>query len=237
MAVRAFRRGAPLAAILVLATGLAGCGINNIPTYEQAAKATWSEAERHTSGEIVAVIAPESSSYLHVPFMWASLVSLAVPFPFIFFTWWPIQHIYALQIAVFAALVLLLMYKPLRLALVPRVIRRRRAHRRAVGQFLAHNLHTTAGRTGVMIFVSVAERYAEILADAGIHERVPQEEWQAIVDVLTWHIGRGEAGEGFVRAIRAVGEHLARHLPPGTRDPDALPNHLIILPEEWPRDL
>ena len=89
----------------------------------------------------------------------------------------------------------------------------------------------------MLIFVSVAERYAEIVADAAIHQRVPQEEWQAIVDDLTHHIAQGEAGEGFVRAIHAVGEHLARHFTPGTRDPNALPNHLIILPEEWPRDL
>jgi putative membrane protein len=194
-------------------------------------------AEARTSGEIVAVIAPESSSYLYVPFMWAALAALAVPFPLIFWTWWPIQRIYALQLLVFAALVLLLMYRPLRVALVPRSVKHRSAHRRAVEQFLAQNLHTTAGRTGVLIFVSVAERYAEVLADAAIHQRVPQEEWQGIVDDLTRRIGEGDADEGLVRAIGAVGEHLSRHFPPGPRDPNALPNHLIILPEEWPRDL
>jgi putative membrane protein len=196
-----------------------------------------SAAELRTSGEIVAVIAPESSSYLYVPFMWAALAALAVPFPLIFWTWWPIQRIYALQLLVFAALVLLLMYRPLRLALVPRSVKHRSAHRRAVEQFLAQNLHTTAGRTGVLLFVSVAERYAEVVADAAIHQRVPQEEWQGIVDDLTQHIAQGEADEGLVRAIGAVGEHLSRHFPPGARDPNALPNHLIILPEEWPRDL
>ena len=194
-------------------------------------------AEARTSGEIVAVIAPESSSYLYVPFMWAALAALAVPFPLIFWTWWPIQRIYALQLVVFAALVLLLMYRPLRLALVPRSVKHRSAHRRAVEQFLAQNLHTTAGRTGVLLFVSVAERYAEIVADAAIHQRVPQEEWQGIVDDLTRRIAQGNADEGLVRAIGAVGEHLSRHFPPGGRDPNALPNHLIILPEEWPRDL
>jgi putative membrane protein len=188
------------------------------------------EAERTTSGEIVAVIAPESASYLHVPFLWAALVALAVPWPFVFWTWWPIQHIYLLQLAVFAALAAILMPMPMRLALVPRGVKHARAHRRAVEQFLAQNLHTTVGRTGVLIFVSVAERFAEVLADAAIHAKVPETAWQTIVSDLTDHIGKGQAGDGFVRAIAAVGEHLARHFPPDTHAPHALSNHLIVLP-------
>ena len=188
------------------------------------------EAERTTSGEIVAVIAPESGHYLHGPFLWAALAALAVPWPFVFWTWWPIQHIYVLQLAVFAVLVAVLMPRTVRLALVPRSVKHARAHRRAVEQFLAQNLHTTVGRTGVMIFVSVGERFAEILADAAIDAKVPEAEWQAIVADLTQHIGRGRPGDGFVRAIAAVGEHLARHFPPDAHHPHALSNHLIVLP-------
>src|SRR5262245_3706937 len=116
-------------------------------------------AERQTSGEIVAVTAPESASYSYVPFMWAALIALAVPFPLIFWTWWPIQHIYFLQLAVFTVLLLLFMYRPLRLALVSSKVKKERAHRRAVEQFLAQNLHTMPSRTGVLIYVSMAERF------------------------------------------------------------------------------
>ena len=84
----------------------------------------------------------------------------------------------------------------------------------------------------MLIFVSVAEHYAEILADAGIHKVVPATEWQALVDKLTTAIGDGRPGDGFVLAIEGVGERLARHFPPGTRDPNELPNHLIVLPTE-----
>ena len=157
-------------------------------------------------------------------------MALAVPWPFVFWTWWPIQHIYVLQLAVFAGLVAVLMPRPVRLALVPRSVKHARAHRRAVEQFLAQNLHTTVGRTGVLIFVSVGERFAEILADAAIHAKVPEGEWQAIVADLTEHIGKGQAGDGFVRAIAAVGEHLAKHFPPDADHPHALSNHLIVLP-------
>jgi putative membrane protein len=188
------------------------------------------QAERTTSGEIVAMVAPESAAYLYVPFLWAALVALAVPWPFVFWTWWPIQHIYLLQLAVFAVLVAVIMPKPVRLALVPRSVKHGRAHHRAVEQFLAQNLHTKVGHTGVLIFVSVAERFAEILADAAIHQKVPESTWQKIVDNLTDDIGKGEPGEGFVRAITAVGEQLARHFPPDSHDPRGLTNHLIVLP-------
>jgi putative membrane protein len=189
-------------------------------------------AERKTSGEIVAVIAGESASYAYAPFLWAALVALAVPFPLIFWTWWPIQHIYMLQLVVFAALLMIFMYRPLRLALVSSRVKKERAHRRAVEQFLAQNLHTTPGRTGVLIFVSVAERFAEIIADAGINQHVAEGTWQAIVDELTKDIGNGQAVEGFVRAVEAVGRELAQHFPPGTHDPHAFANHLIVLPSQ-----
>jgi putative membrane protein len=187
-------------------------------------------AEAGTTGEIVAVIAAESGSYLHVPFLWASIVALAVPLPLIFWTWWPIQTIYALQLMSFLVLSTVLMQRPLRYRMAPWAMKQARAHKRALEQFMAQNLHTTENHTGVLIFVSVAERYAEIIADKGIHERVAEGTWDRIVADLTTAIGEGRAGDGLVQAITEVGTHLAEHFPPGTRHEKGLPNHLILLP-------
>jgi putative membrane protein len=191
------------------------------------------EAERSTAGEIVAVIAPSSGSYVYAAFFWPAIVALAVPLPFIYWTWWPIQTIYMIQLLVFAALtMLLLLWRRLRFALVPGSLKRQVAHRRALEQFLAQNLHTTAERTGVMIFVSVAERYAEIVADAQIAQHVEQTTWRGIVDELTARIGAGDPVGGFLGAIRAVAAPLAAHFPPGSHPHDSLPNHLIMLPAD-----
>jgi putative membrane protein len=187
--------------------------------------------ERKTSGEIVAIIAAESSSYSYVPYLFAALAALLVPLPLIFLTWWPIQWIYLIQLFVFGAGVTLLWSRPIRLALVPADVKRERAHRRAVEQFLVQNLHTTTGRTGVLIFVSVAERYAEILADHGIHAKVPQGTWDSLVAQLTSEIGADRVGDAFVHTIETIGDLLARHFPPGSQDPNELPNHLIVLDE------
>lgn len=186
-------------------------------------------AEKSTSGEIVAVVAAESSSYLYAPFLWASVVALLVPWPLILWTWWPATWIYVAQVAAFAAVLAATLPRPVRYWLVPKSIKRARAHRRAMEQFVSQNLHTTSGRTGVLIFISVAERHAEIVADAGIEQRVPKGTWQEIVTRLISAFRAGRHTDGFVVAIEEVGGHLATHFPPGTYDANELPDHLIVL--------
>ena len=186
-------------------------------------------AEKKTSGEIVAVVTRESSTYLYAPFMWAALIALLVPWPLIYFTWVTVQKIYLIQLLVFFGLLCLFLIRPIRYWLVPKSVKHSRAHRRAVEQFLAQDLNTTKGRTGVLIFVSVAEKYAEILADNAIDKKLPKGSWQTIVDELTGLIGNGRPADGFIKAIEHVGQHLAHHFPPGTSDPNELPDHLIVL--------
>ena len=147
-------------------------------------------AERQTSGEIVVVVAAQSDGYHYVPPLVAGIVSLLVPWVLIYFTELDLVSIYLIQLAVFAVVTAALMPVPIRMALVPRAVQRLHAHRRAVEQFLVQNLHTTTGRTGVLLFVSVAERYAEIIADKGINAQVAPGTWKNIVDGLTAAIGR-----------------------------------------------
>lgn len=187
------------------------------------------QAETKTAGEIIAVVARESSSYLYAPFLWAAIVALLVPWPLIVLTWWPMIWVYGLQLVVFLILLSIFLIRPLRYALVPRSIKDRTAHRRAMTQFLAQNLHTTTGRTGVLIFVSIAERYAEIIADTEIDAKVSKQEWQDIVHDLTTTIGKGQPTEGFVQTIQRVGDHLSASFPPGSADPNELPDHLIVI--------
>lgn len=186
-------------------------------------------AENMTAGEIVAVVAREAETYLYAPFLIASLVALLVPWPFVYLTWHTVQWIYLVQLLVFAAVVAFFMETSRRLWLVPRSVKRMHAHRRAVEQFMVQNLRTTEGRTGVLIFVSLAERYAEIVAERQINHAVPDGAWQAIVDRMTDELSAGRPADAFVHAIEACGEHLAKHFPPGSANKNELPNHLIVL--------
>jgi putative membrane protein len=188
-----------------------------------------SRAEKTTSGEIVVVVARVSAGYRTVALMCAALIALAVPLPFIHFTKWPVEYIYLVQIIVFLAGAMLSQWEPLRIAIAPGSVKRARAHQRAVEQFLVQNLHTTKGRTGVLIYVSAAERYAEVIADDGIYRKVKPDVWEEVIAGLTAHIGEGTRTEGFVEAIETCGKILAQHFPPGKADRDELPNHLIVL--------
>jgi putative membrane protein len=187
------------------------------------------DAERSTSGEIIAVVVEQSSRYQYVPFMWAALLALVIPWPLIHFTWMKVQWIYLIQLLAFFALLALTWHPRARMSLVPKPILRANVHRRAAEQFLAQNLYTTAGRTGVLLFVSVAEQRVEIIADSGIDARVAKGTWQRIVDNFTAEIGAGRQVEGFVQAIDRIGAHLAEHFPRGLLNPNELPDHLIVL--------
>lgn len=199
------------------------------PEDRAAISAAISQAEQKTSGEIVVVAAIASDGYRSFGVLWAALVALAVPIPLIFATKWPVQYIYLIQLAVFLALLVLFQLDSVRYWLVPPAVKRARAHQRAVEQFLVQNIHTTKGRTGVLIYVSFVERYAEVIADEAIYRKVPPSAWEDVVGELTNHLARGTTTEGFIRAIERCGKMLAKHFPPGRAPSNELPNHLIVL--------
>jgi putative membrane protein len=187
------------------------------------------QAESATSGEIFCVIARQSSEYRLVPLAWAAMLALAVPLPLIYLTLWPASVIYLFQLAAFAAAAVGLLYPSIRFHLVPKGAKRDRAHGEAMRQFLAHGLHRTQNRTGVLIFASAAERYAEIVADSGINAKVTQQVWDDAIVALIAGIKQGRTGDGFVAAVAKCGAVLAAHFPPGALNNNELPDKLVEL--------
>lgn len=186
-------------------------------------------AEQRTSGEIVAVVAPSSDDYLHVPLLWAAVVALTLPLLLFQFTNLAGDSIYFIQLLCFLAVTLVLSIPFVRYRIVPRGLAHKRAHRHALDQFLSQDLHTTQNRTGVLIFVSVAERYGEIIADEGIYQKVSPDVWDQALAALLGHLKKKEVEEGFVAAIKMSADVLAEHFPISEDDENELPNHLIIL--------
>ncbi len=188
------------------------------------------DAERRTSGELVAVVAAAADDYRHTALLWPALAALLLPA--IVLTLAPeldARLLYLAQAASFALLVLLTQYRPLRLALVPAATRRQRAGQLAREQFIAQGLHLTQGRTGVLIFVAVAEHHVEIIADRGIDAVVPPGTWDAAVAAFVEQVRAGRVAEGFLATIALVGLRLAEHFPRAEDDRDELPDRLIEL--------
>ena len=186
-------------------------------------------AEAKTAGEIFTVVAEESDDYRFIPILWATLIALIVPLPLIFLTLWPASLIFLAQLAAFVVLALVASHPAGRPAVVPPAVKHGAARSLAVRQFLAHGLHTTEARTGVLIFVSLAERHAEIIADAGISAKVDDGVWQAAMERLLAEIRAGRLADGLIAAIESTGTVLARHFPPRPGDRNELPNDLVLL--------
>jgi putative membrane protein len=184
-------------------------------------------AEAKTSGEIYCVISRSCGGYHLVPIAWAALLALAVPWPFIHFTRWPAGVIYLLQLATFIAAALILSLPILRYHIVPKRRLHGRAHIVAMQQFLAQGIHLTEKRTGVLIFASAAERYAEIVADSGINAKVGPDAWANAISALISGIKAGHPSDGFVAAVELCGAELARNFPPGKLNPNELPDRVV----------
>ena len=190
-------------------------------------------AEARTTGEIYCVAARQSDSYFYpAAFMLAAGVLIAsLPVAIVLDRSWlavSATAFVAAQVAAFAACLAVTWLVPsLRIHLVPLGLRYRRAHDNAVKQFLAHNVHLTAERTGILIFVSLAERYAEVVADGGISASVSQEEWDGIIAELTDKAARGRLFEGLMSSIARAGTLLAGHFPGAGGNPNELEDHVV----------
>ena len=218
------------------------------PEREQIRRAI-GRAESATSGELVTVLARISDAYRYIPILWAAAVALLVPAAFLLLPFvvefarefggglrgWgydvppAMLGIYVVQLSSFIVLAIAFQWLPLKIRLVPRRVRNERARRLAHEQFYIHRLQMTGAHTGVLLFVSVAERYVEIIADHGIGERVAQDAWESIVAELVVQLKAGRTAEGLVAAIEACGALLAQHFPRSADDDNELPDHLVEL--------
>jgi putative membrane protein len=186
-------------------------------------------AEAMTSVEIICVLAETSSNATVLPVFIAAVAALTLPWLLVAFTAMTVYRILSLQIAVFFALTVLLCLPHVRVALMPRKVRRAVAHRVAMEQFTTRYIARKKDRSGILIFVSLAERYARIIAGDAVAARVPPSEWQAAVDALVAHMRDGRIAEGFITAINLCGDELAKHFPRTEASRHELPDRIYLI--------
>jgi putative membrane protein len=206
-------------------------------------------AEAKSSGEIVTVATPISDAYHDVALHWALIPLFAVLawaawrptaltwwYDFLFGGWSPDPTMSELLtlLMVFAALkftvaLLILKWMPLRLALTPGATKHRRVRRRAVAIFQAAAAGRTAGKTGILIYLSIAERRAEIIADEAMLKLTDDHSWGEAMHALIEQVREGRPGDGIVAAIERVGAVLAEHFPRSADDRNEIPDRLIEL--------
>jgi putative membrane protein len=97
----------------------------------------------------------------------------------------------------------------------------------ALTSFYRNGLHNTRDRTGVLIFISVFERKAFVLADEGINAKVDTAVWKDVVDLVVSAIKQRRQAEGICKAVRRCGQLIQEHFPIKKDDTDELGNLIV----------
>jgi putative membrane protein len=207
------------------------------------------EAERMTDGEIVTVVAGRSDAYHDVALHWALLAMLLVlalvawqpgaaewlhgvlidSWAQAFAPSWYLTFALVLMVATFLFVRVLLAKDVLRIALTPPATKSRRVRRRALLLFRASTERRTRAATGVLLYLSLAEHRAEIVADESIHSKVAPEVWGDAMAALVAAVRDKRPGDGMAEAVTLMGKVLAEHFPRSAGDTNELPDRLIEL--------
>ncbi len=213
----------------------------------QLVTAAVAEAEHHTSGEIVTIVTDLSDDYDDVALSWATMIaflalSVVAVFPDFYLglvdqalggwehEWSASEYlglIFLFMGGKWLGTWLLMKWLPLRLTLTPKHIKMRRVRARAIDLFKVGTESKTVGRTGVLLYLSMREHRAEIVADEAIASKVSPEVWGDAMIALIDHVREGRPGEGMAEAVRQMGAVLAEHFPKGSENPNELPDRLI----------
>ena len=207
------------------------------------------EAESRTAGEIVTVVTDRSDGYSDVAFAWSAIVAFTALivlalFPD-FYLWladklldhwaheWTPREVFTLAavvaIAKFLGMWLIQLWQPLKFWLILPPIKTQRTFARAVSLFKVGAERRTHGRTGILIYLSMREHRAQIIADEAIASRVSPETWGEAMAAMLVHIKDGRVADGMIAAVEKVGVVLAEHFPRLEDDQNELPDRLIEL--------
>jgi len=198
-------------------------------TGQRRVSAAIKSAEAKTSGEIVCVLARASSDYMSFSTAWAALISLIAPWLLIVLTTLSVQRIFLTQIVIFVVLFMAFSESALQRVIIPRAVQRAAAHRAAMEQFMIRGMARKKNRASVLIFASLAEHYARIVADDGIASKVDRSVWQEAIQSLLSHAANGDIAEGFVIAVEKCGQVLAQHFPPEPEQEDQLADRIYLI--------
>jgi putative membrane protein len=214
-----------------------------------AVSAAVTAAEVDTSGEIVTVVTDRSDGYSDVALVWSAVIAFTAIavltiFPDFYLglvdrllgKWnaeWTPRGIFGLALLVgilkFAGMWLIQLWQPLKFFLIPGPIKSQRANARAVAIFKVGAERRTTGRTGILIYLSMRERRAEIVADEAITSKVSPDVWGEAMAAMLAELKRGGCGAGVVAAVEKVGKVHAEHIPREAGDVNELPDRLIEL--------
>lgn len=208
-----------------------------------------SAAEKSTDGEIVTIVAHHSDSYRETPLHIAALALLLYLILIAVFPQWfqalpskftggwaheytPTEYLSLMiggAVIVFALSWWIVASTALRVILTPGFVREKRVRDKAIELFKVGAERRTIGLTGILIYLSMAEHRAEIVADEAIASVTEPETWGEAMAAMIIEVKQGHPGKGMANAVEKIGAVLAGHFPKTHANPNELPDRLIEL--------
>ncbi len=192
---------------------------NLSPEERERVSAAIADAQARTHARFAFIVVHASDRYRLYPVLWGaaiailSLGAMALGVHYRVLPPISLSFAFVIEAAIFVLFSLALEWLPLRMAVVPHRAKhdhaRVLAHREFAVRILSHPEHGG----GVLFFVSLAEHYAEIIADHRLHQAAGQEAWNGIVSDFTRHAARGRFADGIIGAAKACGALLEEHHP------------------------
>jgi putative membrane protein len=186
------------------------------------------DVEACSSAELVVAVRPRTGSYLHADLLAgivagvASTIALLVVERTFAPLWFVVDPI---VIGVVAAVVASHSARWRRL-LTPPGRRRQRVEEAARATFVERRVHSTSGRTGILLYVSVLEREAALVVDLAVEPVAATDGWRRAASELETAVRGGADGNAVAVRLRALGDLLAPVLPCGAEDVNELPDEV-----------
>ncbi len=193
------------------------------------------KTELRTSGEIVPMIVAQSDSYplaeIRAGFLFSMPVALLLTAPVAGMFWLESTNMWvflSLLLPLFWGATLVIRFFPgIKRYLLSGEDMEAEVQETALAAFFTERLYKTRDANGILIFISLLERRAWVIADSGISDRIPHERWQDAVSVITCGIHDKKQCQALCQAIGMIGEILENEFPIGDDDHNELHNLII----------
>lgn len=190
------------------------------PEEQERLAAAVTAVQKRTQAAFALAILPVSDRYSLFPPVWGAFIAItALGILALLRPELTIGTAFLVTALLFVAFTLILDWLPVRLLIVPKGLKHRLASELAHREFAARILASAQHRNGILLFVSLRERYVEIIADRGIHSRVAEGTWDKIVAEFLAAVKAGRLAEGLIAAVESCGAVLQSHFPAEGQSP------------------
>jgi len=179
------------------------------PEEHQRIDAALAAIKRDTSADLNVVVTRVSDRYPLYPITWASIGAITLgALISLFRPETASRTVIEIQLSFLIVMTLLLDWHPIRLSIVPKRVKHAHAWQLAHREFNAHVIANPNQPHRILLFVSLGERYVEIIADHETHALAPDGTWNKIVDEFLTTVKAGHVADGVLAAIGACGAIL-----------------------------